>query len=65
MGVANTIGGDVAIGLIAGVVPAMGRSPNGAQPVVHMDNQVRAVFLTGFGQMDLEPHPTRGALRGT
>lgn len=27
-----------------------------------MGNQVGAVFLTGFGQMDLEPYPTRGAL---
>jgi len=32
---------------------------------VHMGDEVRAVFLTGLGQMDLEPHPAGGALRGT
>ena len=38
---------------------------DGSRGRFNMRNQVRAVFLTGFGEMNLEPHPTGGALRGS
>jgi hypothetical protein len=38
---------------------------DGSRSRFHMRNQVRAVFLTGFSEMNLEAHPTGGGLRGT
>ncbi len=38
---------------------------DGSRGRFNMRNQVRAVFLTGFGEMNLEAHPTGGALRGS